>query len=142
MAPRDTCRQIAGERRRLIDRGELPSGAMEASESVLTELVGEGLVGHVRGRGRRVVGDVPAVPSTADERLAGDLLRRIESGEFGPAEALPSDATLVADHGALCHTVRRAHHWRAEAVAVRPIRAEIDARVRGLPITPLPKPAA
>lgn len=133
MAPRGTYRTIANELRRLIERGELSPGEMVPSELALSEqhqvargtvrsalalLVDEGLIEVVAGQGRRVVGAASPVPTTAYERIAVDLLRRIEAGEFGPDEVLPSEATLMADHGVSRNTVRRAYQRLVDIGAV------------------------
>ncbi|ODU04288.1 MAG: hypothetical protein ABS81_11105 [Pseudonocardia sp. SCN 72-86] len=133
MAPRGTYRTIADELRRLIERGELSPGEMVPSELALSEqhqvargtvrsalalLVDEGLIEVVAGQGRRVVGAASPVPTTAYERIAGDLLRRIEAGEFGPDDVLPSEATLMADHAVSRNTVRRAYQRLVDIGAV------------------------
>lgn len=126
MAERGTYRRIADELRRLIKSAELPAGAMVPSESQLAEqyevargtvrsalavLSNEGLIEVVPGQGRRVVGGLPEArsPGTAWERIADDLRQRIDGGEFGPSDPLPSEATLVADYGVSRNTVRRAY---------------------------------
>ncbi|GAA4885267.1 GntR family transcriptional regulator [Pseudonocardia benzenivorans] len=133
MAPRGTFRQIADELRQLIVHGELPPGAMVPSELALAErhqvargtvrsalavLVDEGLVEVVPGQGRRVVGAASPSPTTVYERIAAELLQRIDAGEFGPDEPLPSEATLVADYGVSRNTVRRAYQRLVDVGAV------------------------
>ncbi|MHA6795931.1 GntR family transcriptional regulator [Pseudonocardia bannensis] len=133
MAPRGTYRQIADELRRLIAAGELAPGAMVPSELALAEqhqvargtvraalalLVEDGLVEVIPGQGRRVVGAASPGPTTAYERIAAELLQRIDAGEFGPDEPLPSEATLIADYGVSRNTVRRAYQRLADAGAV------------------------
>lgn len=125
MAPRGTYRQIADDLRRLIETGELPSGALLPSELSLAEewsvargtaraalavLVEEGLVEVVPGQGRKVVGDAQqASPRTAWQRVAVALRDRLEAGEFRPAGPLPSEAELVAEFHVSRNTVRRAY---------------------------------
>lgn len=125
MAPRGTYRQIADDLRRLIESGELPSGAMLPSEmslaeewsvargtarAALTILVEEGLVEVVPGQGRRVVGDAwQASPRTAWQRIARTLRDRLEAGEYGVSRPLPSEADLVAEFQVSRNTVRRAY---------------------------------
>lgn len=124
MAPRGTYRQIADDLKRLIESGELPSGAMLPSEMELAVdrsiargtaraafavLVEEGLVEVVPGQGRRVVGDAPSPERrTAWQVVAAGLRDRLEAGEFG-ASPLPSEAELVAELGVSRNTVRRAY---------------------------------
>lgn len=124
LAPRGAFRQIADELRRLIESGELAPGAMVPSENVLAErfgvargtvrsalavLLDDGLLEVLPGQGRRVVG-AGAGPSsvTAYGRIAAELLRRIESGEFATSDALPSEAALMAEFDVSRNTVRRA----------------------------------
>lgn len=133
MAPRGTYRTIADELRRLIERGELPPGEMLPSEvalaeehqvargtvrSALTLLADEGLIEVVAGQGRRVAGAVSPPPATAYERVAAGLLRRIEAGEFGPNDVLPSESNLMAEHGVSRNTVRRAYQRLVDVGAV------------------------
>jgi DNA-binding GntR family transcriptional regulator len=70
-----------------------------------------GLAEVVPGKGRRVLGSRsgPTVPTTAYERLAEDLRRRIAAGEFDEGTALPSEATLVAEYGVSRTTARKAY---------------------------------
>lgn len=133
MTPRGTYRQIADELRRLIAAGELAPGAMVPSELTLAErhqvargtvrsalalLVDEGLIEVVAGQGRRVVGAASPAPTTAYEHIAADLQRRIDAGEFGPDDLLPSEAQLMAEHGVSRNTVRRAYQRLVDAGAV------------------------
>lgn len=131
MAPRGTYRQIADDLRRRIRAGDLSPGALMPSElalvnehgvsrgtvrSALSLLVAEGLIEVVRGQGRRVVGDGRApAPRAAYERIARDVRRRLDDGEFGPDQLLPSEATLVAEYGVSRNTVRRAYRQLVEA---------------------------
>ena len=124
MAPRGTYRHIAEDLRRLIQRGELPPGAMLPSEAAIAQersvargtvraalavLLDDGLIEVIPGRGRRVVGE-PAVPGrTAWQRVAAALRRRLEAGEFAVTSALPSEADLVAEFQVSRNTVRRAY---------------------------------
>lgn len=135
MAPRGTFRQIADQLRELIRSGVLQPGAMVPSELTLVEqhgvargtvrsalalLADEGLIETVPGQGRRVAGE-PAdggEPSTAYERIAADLARRVRAGEFGSDDLLPSEATLVAEYGVARSTVRRAYRQLADAGVV------------------------
>lgn len=134
VAPRDTYRRIAAEVRRRIVSGELSPGALVASEKTLVDEYGvsrgtvrsalallaeEGLVEVVPGQGRRVVGQaVGSEPATAYERIARELQRRLDAGEFGSGEPLPSEADLVAAYGVSRNTARRAYQHLAEAGAV------------------------
>ncbi|MHA6784711.1 GntR family transcriptional regulator [Pseudonocardia saturnea] len=134
MAPRGTYRQIAAEIRRRIGSGELLPGALVASEmalvheygvsrgtvrSALALLADEGLIEVVPGQGRRVVGQAAiAEPVTAYERIARELLQRLDDGEFGADEPLPSEAELVAAYGVSRNTARRAYQRLAESGAV------------------------
>ncbi|MDN5757170.1 MAG: GntR family transcriptional regulator [Tomitella sp.] len=134
MAPRGTYRQIAAELRRRIGSGELLPGVLMASEMVLVQeygvsrgtvrsalalLVDEGLVEVIPGQGRRVVGQaISAEPLTAYERIARELQRRLDAGEFGPHAPLPSEAELVAQYGVSRNTARRAYQHLAESGAV------------------------
>ncbi len=134
MAPRGTYRQIADELRQLIQRDELPPGAMVPSELSLVEqhgvsrgtvrsalalLVDEGLIEVVPGQGRRVVGDrAGTAPTTAYERIAAELRRRLDAGEFTSSSPLPSEAALVAEYGVSRNTVRRAYQHLVETGAV------------------------
>lgn len=133
MAPRGTYRTIADELRRLIERGELSPGEMVPSELALAEqhrvargtvrsalalLVDEGLIEVVAGQGRRVAGAASPSPSTAYERIAAEVLRRIEHGEFRPGDALPSESTLMAEFAVSRNTVRRAYQRLVDIGAV------------------------
>jgi DNA-binding GntR family transcriptional regulator len=134
VAPRGTFRQIAAELRRRIGSGELLPGTLVASEMSLVEeygvsrgtvrsalalLVDEGLVEVVPGQGRRVVGQaVSSEPATAYERIARELQERLDAGEFGADEPLPSEAELVAAYGVSRNTARRAYQHLAESGAV------------------------
>lgn len=134
MAPRGTYREIAAELRRRIGSDELLPGALVASEMALVQeygvsrgtvrsalalLVDEGLIEVVPGQGRRVVGQaVSAEPSTAYERIARELQERLDAGEFGADEPLPSEAELVAAYGVSRNTARRAYQHLAESGAV------------------------
>lgn len=125
MAPRGTFRQIADQLRELIRGGVLKPGVMVPSELTLVEqhgvargtvraalalLVEEGLIEVVPGQGRRVVGEpTDGEPSTAYERIATDLARRVRAAEFGPNDLLPSEAALVAEYRVSRSTVRRAY---------------------------------
>jgi DNA-binding GntR family transcriptional regulator len=131
VAPRGTYRQIADDLRRRIAAGDLTPGAMVPSESALVEqhsvargtvrsalalLEDEGLIEPVPGQGRRVVGTPESrLPTTAYERIAADIRRRIDAGDF-PADApLPSEADLVAEYQVSRNTVRRAYRHLVDA---------------------------
>lgn len=131
MAPRGTSRQIADQLRELIRAGGLAPGEMVPSEYTLVEqhgvargtiraalavLVDEGLIEVMPGQGRRVAGySAGGEPSTAYARIAADLTRRLDAGEFGAAGPLPSEADLVAEYGVSRNTVRRAYRLLVEA---------------------------
>jgi DNA-binding GntR family transcriptional regulator len=53
-----------------------------------------------------VCGDTPT--PYAYRRIADDLRRRIEAGELGPGDVLPSEATLVEQYGVARGTARQA----------------------------------
>lgn len=130
MAPRGTSRQIAEQLRELIRGGTLRPGEMVPSEHALIEqhgvargtvraalaaLVDEGLIEVVPGQGRRVAGHPSGgEPSTAYARIAADLSRRLDAGEFGADDPLPSEAALVAEYGVSRNTVRRAYRLLVE----------------------------
>lgn len=136
MAPRGKYRKIADDLRRRVGTDELPPGALVPSELALVEqhqvsrgtvraalalLVEEGLIEVVPGQGRRVVGEaLPDGPDpvTAYERIAADLRRRIDAGDFRPGVPLPSEAELIAQYGVSRNTVRRAYRHLADAGAV------------------------
>ena len=125
MAPRGTFRQIADQLRELISDGLLQPGAMMPSEAALAEehevargtvrsalalLVDEGLIEVMPGQGRRVIGAADGGnPTIAYQRIASDLARRVQSGEFGASNPMPSEAVLVARYGVARSTVRRAY---------------------------------
>lgn len=126
MAPRGTYRQIADDLRLRLTSGELAPGAMVPSEhalasqhevsrgtvrSALALLEDEGLIEPVPGQGRRVVGaqDEATSPTTAYERIAAELRRKLEAGEFAAGSPLPSEADLVDEYGVSRNTVRRAY---------------------------------
>jgi DNA-binding GntR family transcriptional regulator len=78
--------------------------------SALALLVEEGLIEVVPGQGRRVAGGpVGGIATSAYQRIAADLSRRIRSGEFELDELLPSESALVAEYGVARSTVRRAY---------------------------------
>lgn len=135
MAERGTYRRIADELRQRVRSGQLSAGAMVPSELALGEEYGvargtaraalvvlaeEGLIEVVPGQGRRVAGSPPPdqEPVTAYERIATALRSRIEAGEFGASDPLPSEATLVAEFGVSRNTVRRAYRHLAEVGVV------------------------
>lgn len=134
MAPRGTFRQIADELRLLIRSGEWPPGAVVPSELTLVEqrgvsrgtvrsalqlLADEGLIEVVPGQGRRVVGaSAEGNPSTAYARIAAALQARLDAGEFGPADPMPSEAELVAEYGVSRNTARRAYRQLVDAGVV------------------------
>lgn len=138
MAPRGTYRQIADDLRRRIGSGELAPGEMIPSELALVEqhgvsrgtvrsalalLVDDGLIELIPGQGRRVVSDDTSVePTTAYERIAAALQRRLDAGEFRPGEPLPSETRVVAEYGVSRNTARRAYQQLAAsgAVIIRP----------------------
>lgn len=132
MAERGTYRRIADELRQRITSGALSAGSMVPSELALSDeydvargtarsalalLLDEGLIEVVPGQGRRVVGSAPHdhQPSTAYERVATELQRKLDAGEFGPNEALPSESTLMAEYDVSRNTVRRAYRHLVEA---------------------------
>lgn len=135
VAERGTYRRIADELRQRVRCGDLPAGAMVPSELALGEAYGvargtaraalailaeEGLIEVVPGQGRRVAGSPPAdhEPATAYERIATALRTRIDAGEFGATDPLPSEAALMAEFGVSRNTVRRAYRNLAEVGAV------------------------
>ncbi len=134
MAPRGTYRQIAEHLRRRVASGDLSPGMMVPSESALVEQHGaargtvrsalalledEGLIESVPGQGRRVVGaSEGSPPATAYERIAADLRRRIDTGDFAGDVPLPSEAALVAEYQVSRNTVRRAYRRLVDSGAV------------------------
>ena len=87
--------------------------------AALALLADDGLIELVPGQGRRVVGDRTTVePTTAYERIAAALRRRLEAGEFRPGDTLPSEAELVAEYGVSRNTARRAYQHLVAAGAV------------------------
>lgn len=136
MAPRGTYRKIAEDLRHRVTTGEFLPGALVPSELALVRqhqvsrgtvraalalLVEEGLIEVAPGQGRRVVGEAltgKPDPVTAYERIAADLHRRIDAGDFRLGAPLPSEAELVAQYGVSRNTVRRAYRHLAEAGAV------------------------
>lgn len=135
MAERGTYKRIADELRRRVQSGELSVGAMVPSELALGDEYGvargtaraalailaeEGLIEVVPGQGRRVAGSPSAdqEPVTAYERIATALRTRIDAGEFGAADPLPSEAALMAEFRVSRNTVRRAYRHLAEAGVV------------------------
>jgi DNA-binding GntR family transcriptional regulator len=131
VTPRGTYRQIADDVRKLIVSGRLLPGAKVPSEMSLVEqygvargtvrsalavLVDEGLIEVVPGQGRRVVGDDPGrPPDTAWARVAAALRQRLEAGEFGQENPMPSEAELIDEFGVSRNTVRRAYQHLVEA---------------------------
>lgn len=134
MAARGAYRQIADDLRRRVRSGELAPGALLPSElalvdqhcvsrgtvrSALALLADEGLIEVVPGLGRRVIGEATNIePTTAYERIAVALRRRLDAGEFSPGSPLPSEAELVAEYGVSRNTARRAYQQLAESGAV------------------------
>ena len=129
MAPRGTYRLVADDVRQQIvgsrlRPGELVPSEMELAErhgvargtvrSALSLLVDEGLIEVVPGQGRRVVGASCAGPDSAWGRVAAALRERLDAGQFGADDFLPSEAELVAEFGVSRNTVRRAYQHLAD----------------------------
>jgi DNA-binding GntR family transcriptional regulator len=100
-------------------RATLPSESALCSEyavsrntlrRALDQLITEGLIVAQPGRGRVVVAvgeDKPgAIPQY--RTMATELRSMIESGELGPGDALPSEATLAERYGVARGTARHA----------------------------------
>ena len=115
---------IADAVRARITDGEFAPGSLLPSESALCveyqvarntvrraldQLAADGLVEVMPGRGR-----VVARPGKQAEtvpwyrRIAADLRLRVESGELGPGDALPSEAELSERYGVSRGTARHA----------------------------------
>jgi DNA-binding GntR family transcriptional regulator len=134
VAPRGTYRRIADDLRRRLAAGELAPGELVPSELALVEqhrvsrgtvraalalLVEEGLIEPVPGQGRRVVGSSEGrALTTTYERIAAELRRRIEAGDFPNDSPLPSEADLVAEYGVSRNTARRAYRHLVDAGVV------------------------
>lgn len=130
MAERGTYRLIAAELERQIRAGQYASGTLLPSEpslarehavarntvrAALDVLEEAGLVEVLPGHGRRVTGRTSATAATtAYERLAAAVRERIDTGEFAPETALPSEARLREEHGVSRNTVRRAYRLLEE----------------------------
>ena len=119
---------ITASLRQRIVRGEFAPGALLPSEAelsseysvsrntlrrALTELEEERLIAVLPGRGRVVAepggprgGAQLAEPSY--RQIAADLRARIEGGELGPGDALPSEAELTTRYGVSRGTTRQA----------------------------------
>jgi DNA-binding GntR family transcriptional regulator len=57
-------------------------------------------------------------PITVYERIAHELHKRLDAGEFGPDEPLHSEAELMAGYGVSRNTAHRAYQHLAESGAV------------------------
>lgn len=114
--------QIADVLRARIADGELAPNSLLPSESALSEefavaratvrralavLEREALIKTWPGKGRVVRSEAPSPYEY--RRIADDLRRHIESGEFAPGDVLPSDAVLVERYGVARGTVRQAY---------------------------------
>lgn len=126
--------QIADALRARIASGELPAGALLPSEAELCQeftvarntarralavLEDEGLIATFPGKGRAVCGDVPTLYTYL--RIAAELRQRIDSGDLGPGDVVPSEATLVSRYGVARGTARQAlaHLETAGLIEVR-----------------------
>ncbi|MDG4824914.1 GntR family transcriptional regulator [Asanoa sp. WMMD1127] len=114
-------KDIAASLRTRIVRGELHKQlpkeitltrqygvARNTLRRALRTLANEGLVTATSGRGWFVtVAEGDHSLAQARHRLIGcDLLARIERGEFGPADVLPSEAAIARQYGVTRSTVR------------------------------------
>lgn len=128
MSPRATAwgayREIAAALRDRVTGGEFPAGAALPSEAALCaqygvarntlrraldQLAAEGLITVRPGRGRIVAVGDQAEPVTPQYRvIAAELRARIESGELGPGDALPSEAALAEAYRVARGTARHA----------------------------------
>lgn len=144
--------QIADALRARIAEGDLAPGDLMPSEAALCEefavarttvrralaaLEREALIQALPGKGRAVCGDIPA--QYAYRRIANDLRRRIENGEFRAGDILPSEAALVERYGVARGTARQAFAdlVKAGLIDTRPGKGRF---VRRRPLTPLPCP--
>jgi DNA-binding GntR family transcriptional regulator len=117
--------QIADRLRERITTGVYPPGAALPSETALSaefrvarntirracrDLEAEGLIVTVPSKGRIVLSDAerPTVVPYRYQVIARNLHGRIASGEFGPGDALPSEAELRWLYEASRNTVRQA----------------------------------
>jgi DNA-binding GntR family transcriptional regulator len=129
VSPRATAwgayRDIAAALRERIAGGEFTPGAALPSESALCaqygvarntlrraldQLAEEGLIAVRPGRGRVVVaaGEQVEPSGPVYRMMAAQLRARIESGELGPGDALPSEAALAESYGVSRGTARHA----------------------------------
>lgn len=132
MSPRTTAwgayKTISASLRQRITRGEFAPGALLPSEAALTaeysvsrntlrraltELESECLISVLPGRGRvvadadtRNVGGSRSEPSY--RQIAADLRARIERGDLGAGDVVPSEAELTAQYGVSRGTTRQA----------------------------------
>ncbi|MEO3829096.1 winged helix-turn-helix domain-containing protein [Actinomadura sp. B10D3] len=74
----------------------------------LSTLQANGLVTVRSGLGRFVQNEATAQPRTSAEHIAANLRHQIETGDFQPGDALPSEAQLARHHGVSRFTARAA----------------------------------
>lgn len=119
---------ISASLRQRIARGEFAPGALLPSEAeltaeysvsrntlrrALTELEGERLISVLPGRGRVVAGAETqhaggARSEPSYRQIAADLRAKIEGGELGPGDVVPSEAELTAQYRVSRGTTRQA----------------------------------
>ncbi|WP_405087153.1 GntR family transcriptional regulator [Microbispora sp. NBC_01389] len=116
--------KLAERLRERIRTGVYPAGRALPSETALTAefrvarntvrralrtLESEGLIVTVPSKGRLVQGaDAPVDASYRYQLIARELRRRIERGDLGPGDLLPSEAELRWLYDASRNTVRQA----------------------------------
>jgi DNA-binding GntR family transcriptional regulator len=100
----------------LVERHGVARGTVRAALALLED---EGLIESVPGQGRRVVGaPEQRRPTTAYERIAADLRRRIEAGEFSSDVPPPSEAAVVTEYRVSRNTARRAYRHLVDSGVV------------------------
>ncbi|MEU6710057.1 GntR family transcriptional regulator [Nonomuraea sp. NPDC046802] len=125
LGPVPIYQQVADEIRRRITSGEIPPGGQAPSEhqieaewgvsritasKALKMLRDEGLLYVVRGRGTFVGPEsTPRTPKeTKPQRIAAEIVLRIKAGQLKPNLPIPSETTLMQQHGVAKNTVRAA----------------------------------
>lgn len=126
VSQRGTYRVIARELERRIKDGTYEAGSLMPSESSLAHEFGAarntvrsalgvlesaGAVEALPGQGRRVAGggSPKEETRTAYQRVAAAIRAGIENEEFDVGFPLPSEASLMDEHGVSRNTVRRAY---------------------------------
>lgn len=142
MSPAPVYPQIAATLRASIHEGKRARGSLLPSEEALAgrfgvarntirralaQLEREGLIATVPGTGRVVRKPATSADKAGDallayRKIAADLRRRMERGDYPAGDPLPSEAALLRRHNVSRATVRRAyaHLQAAGVVASRP----------------------